>query len=136
MSYSYQAWIMLPTDNSPSSECVKNRLQEVFDRVNPAAVFTIKPDYLIISIEDWQIQIYLNHDPAVLAESQEIAELYLEPNDPQKSALVNYGFRLEISCDRDRNLERFSYYIFVLEALETFAGAIVFNPITTGFILS
>ncbi len=134
MSYSYQAFIMLPTENSPSPESVKDRLQPVFDTVNPMAQFAIEPDCLIISIDNWQIRIYSNNDPSVLLESQEIAAEHLEPEDPKQSALSRCGFRLEVSCDVDPNMDRFNYYIHVLEALTTFPNAIVFDPTTTGFI--
>ena len=142
MSYSYQAFVMLPTENSPSPECVKDRLQQVFhasqerlgEQVNPEPQIAIDSDCLTISIEDWQMRIYLNCDPCVSIESQDIAATHLESADPKQAALSTCGFRLELSCDLDPHLDRFNYYINVLEALATFPGAIIFNPSTTGFI--
>jgi hypothetical protein len=125
---------MLPTDNSPSLDRVKDLLQPVLEHVNPMTQFAIESDFISISIEDWQMRIWANSDPSVLIESQEIAAAHLEPEDPNQSTLLTYGFRLEISCDLDPNLDRFNYYIHVLEALETLPGAIIFNPSTAGFI--
>ncbi len=134
MSYSYQAFVMLPTENSPSPDLVKQQIQQRVDGVNPPAQIAIEPDYITITVEDWQLQISANGDPYVLEEAVEIAAAHLEPEDPKRAILATYGFRLEISCDEDPNMDYFNYYIYALEALSEFPGAIVFDPSTTGFI--
>jgi hypothetical protein len=134
MSYSYQAFVMLPTENSPSPDLVKQQLQQRFDLANPLAQIAIEPEYISITVEDWQLRISANGDPYVLEEAQEIAAEHLEPDDPKRVALATYGFRLEISCDEDPNMDYFNYYIYALEALSEFSGAIVFDPSTSGFI--
>ncbi len=134
MSYSYQAFVMLPTENSPSSDLVKQQLQQRVDGATPPAQIAIEPDYITITVADWQLRISANGDPFVLEEAQEIAATHLEPEDPKREILATYGFRLEISCDEDPNMDYFNYYIYALEALSEFPGAIVFDPSTTGFI--
>jgi hypothetical protein len=134
MSYSYQAFVMLPTENSPSLDLVQQQIHQRFDGANPPAQIAIESDCLTITVEDWQLRITANSDPSVLAESQEIAATHLEPEDPNQSILATYGFRLEISCDEDPNMDYFNYHIYALEALSEFPGAIVFDPSTTGFI--
>jgi hypothetical protein len=134
MSYSYQAFVMLPTENSPSPDLVKQQIQQRFDLANPVAQIAIEPNHITITVEDWQLRIATNGDPYVLIESQEIAAAHLESDDPKQAELATYGFRLEISCDEDPNMDYFNYYIYVLEALSGFPGAIVFDPSTTGFI--
>jgi hypothetical protein len=134
MSYSYQAFVMLPTEHSPSPDLVKQQIQQRFDLANPLAQIEIEPDYITITVEDWQMRVCANSDPSVLEEAQEIAAKHLEPDDPKQAALVTYGFRLEISCDEDPNMDYFNCYIYVLEALSEFPDAIVFDPSTTGFI--
>jgi hypothetical protein len=139
----YQAFIMLPAHKAPSIELVKERLQQVFDRVDDLKSIEIAaPDCLKIAIspsasgagEDWQMRVYTNHDPSVLAESQEIAASHMEPDDPRQPTLSTYDFRIEIGCDPDPNMDRFNHYVRVLESLSTLPGAIVFDPSTTGFI--
>ena len=134
MSYSYQAFVMLPTENSPAPDAVKQQIQQRFDLAHPVAQIAIEPDYITITIEDWQLRISANGDPYVLEEAQEIATQHLELGDPKRAALATYSFRLEISCDEDPNMDYFNCYIYVLEALSEFPGAIVFDPSTTGFI--
>jgi hypothetical protein len=139
----YQAFIMLPARKAPSIDRVREQLQQVFDRVDATArIETAEPNCLNITIspgasgasEDWQMRVYANHDPSVLTEAQEIAAAHMESDDPRKSALATYDFRIEIGCDPDPTMDRFNYYVHVLESLSTFPGAIVFDPTTTGFI--
>ncbi len=139
----YQAFIMLPAGKAPSIDRVRAQLQQVFDRVDDTARIEIaEPDCLNITIslgarsasEDWLMRISTNHDPSVLVEAQEIAAAHMEPDDPRKPALATYEFRIEIGCDPDPTMERFNYYVHVLESLATLPGAIVFDPTTTGFI--
>jgi hypothetical protein len=139
----YQAFIMLPARAAPSIDRVLERLQQVFDRVDDTArIETAESDCLKISIsqgesgarEVWQMRVYTNHDPSVLIEAQEIAAAHMEHDDPRKPTLATYDFRIEIGCDPDPQMERFNYYVHVLESLATLPGAIVFDPTTTGFI--
>lgn len=131
----YRAFILLPAHNAPSIERVKHELQQVFDRVEaPTRIEITDPNCLTLSIADWQIRIYTNGDPSVLVEAQEIAAAHLEPDDPRQATLPTYDFRIEIGCDPDPRMERFNYYVYVLETLNNFPGAIVFDPTTTGFI--
>jgi hypothetical protein len=134
MSYLYQAVVMLPTENQPTLDRIKDRLQKVFERVDPIACIRINLDRLIIAIDDWQMNIYPQSSPDTIAASQNIADLYLEADDPQKSELANYGLHIEVSCHPDPQMDRFKYYVCVLDALADFPGAIVFNPSTKGFI--
>jgi phosphoribosylaminoimidazole carboxylase (NCAIR synthetase) len=134
MSYSYQAFVMLPTENPPSLDLVKQHIHQRVDGANPPARIAIESDYITITVEDWQLRIAANCAPDVLVEAQEIAAKHLEPEDPKRTMLATYGFRLEISCDEDPNMDYFNYYIYALEALSGFPGAIVFDPSTTGFI--
>ncbi len=139
----YQAFIMLPGQNAPSIDRVREQLQQVFDRVNAAvSIETVAPNLINIAIsqgesgasEDWQMRVWTNSDPAVLIEAQEIAAEHMEHDDPRLAILATYDFRIEICCDPDPTMDRFNYYVYVLESLETLPGAIVFDPTTTGFI--
>ncbi len=139
----YQAFIMLPTPDDLSIDLVRAKLQQVFDRIDsPPQVETTLPDRLTISIArgdnstsaDWQIRVATNCTPSVLVEARAIAAAHLEPDDPRQTALATYPCRIEIGCDPDPTMDRFNYYVYVLEALETLPGAIVFDPTTTGFI--
>lgn len=125
---------MLPKENAPSLDLVRQQIHQRADGANPPAQIAIESDCITITVEDWQLRISANGDPDVLEESQEIAATHLEPEDPKRAILATYGFRLEISCDEDPNMDYFNYYIYALEALSEFPGAIVFDPSTTGFI--
>jgi hypothetical protein len=139
----YQAFIMLPAQMAPSIDRVREQLQQVFDRIDDtASIETTTPDRLNITIsqaassasEHWQMRVYTNHDPSVLVEAGEIAIAHMEPDDPRRAILATYDSRIEIGCDPDPNMDRFNYYVRVLESLSTLPGAIVFDPTTTGFI--
>jgi hypothetical protein len=139
----YQAFIMLSAQTAPSIDRVREQLQQVFDRVDDTASIDLTtPNCLTIAIslsaigetQDWQMRVYTNHDPSVLVEAQEIATSHMEPDDPRKPTLATYDFRIEIATDPDPYLDRFNYYVHVLESLSTLPGAIVFDPTTTGFI--
>ena len=139
----YQAKILLPSQDVPDLDSVKTKLQQVCDRIKAhTRLESDRSNCLTISIsapendppEDWLMRVYTNHEPHVLVESQEIAAAYMEPDDPRQAALATYGFRLEVSCDTDPDMDRFNYYVYVIEALASFPGAIVFDPTTTGFI--
>jgi hypothetical protein len=140
----YRAFIMLPTTpDDLSIDLVRTKLGQVFDRIDSLAQVEITlPDLLTISIArgdsstsaDWQMRVTTNCTPSVLVEARAIASTYLEPDDPRQLTLATYPYRIEIGCDPDPTMERFNYYVYVLEALETLPGAIVFDPTTTGFI--
>ncbi len=131
----YQAFIMLPAQKAPSIELVKDRLLQVFDRLEvPTQVEIITANRLTISVPDWQMRVNINADPSVLVEARSIAAAHMEPDDSRKQTLATYDFRIEIDCDPDPRMERFNYYVHVLDALQIFPGAIVFDPTTTGFI--
>jgi hypothetical protein len=139
----YQAFIMLPAQTAPSIELVRDRLQQVFDRIEAGTrIETTAPNRLNIAIssgkdeanEDWQMCVCTNSEPSVLIEAQEIAAAHMESDDPRKPILATYDFRIEIGCDPDPSMDRFNYYVHILDSLEKLPGAIVFDPITTGFI--
>ncbi len=134
MSYVYQALVMLPNENQPSLDLIKEQLQQVFERIDPLASIRVKLDRLIIAIDDWQMNIRPNSSPDTIVTSQEIADLYLDEDDLRRSDLANYGFHIEVDSTPDPQMDRFKYYVSVLDALANFPGAIVFNPSTKGFI--
>jgi hypothetical protein len=139
MSYVYQALVMLPTQNQPSFDRITDLLHQVFDRVAPTAQIDIRADLVTIAIDDWEMNISPHNDANTVVEAQTIARSYLAEDDPLSATdLENYGFHLEVNCapDEDPHMDRFRYYVSVLEALANFPGAIIFNPITKGFIES
>lgn len=140
MSYVYQALVMLPTQHQPSLARITELLQQVFDRVAPAAQIDVRADNRVtIAIDDWEMNIHPHNDANTVVASQIIARAYLETdNSISATDLENYGFYLEVNCapDEDPNMNRFRYYVSVLEVLANFPGAIIYNPITKGFIES
>jgi hypothetical protein len=71
--------------------------------------------------------------PYVLIESGEIAERY---GADRKDAvqLAHAKSRVELWSDDDPQMDHINDYIFVLEAMERFTGAIIFEPQNGQFI--
>jgi hypothetical protein len=136
MSYLYQALVMLPMKNHPSLDLIKERIQQMFKLITPAAKMSVRADRLTITIDDWEMNIQSSSDAKTIAASQNILKLCLEENDPSQTDLTTVGCQIEVNCDPDKdpNMNHFSYYVSVLDALANFRGAIIFNPITQGFI--
>lgn len=133
MSYVYQALIMLPNEDRPSLDRIKEILQKLL-ALDPIARIKVQLDRAIVAIDDWQMSIQLQDSPHTIAAAQKIAELYLEEDDPRRLAIGNYSYHIEIDCQPDPQMNRFKYYVSVLDALANFPGAIIFNPLTNGFI--
>lgn len=136
MSYLYQALVMLPMKNHPSLDLIKERIQQVLKLITPAAKMSVRADRLTITIDDWEINIQPSSDPSKIVTSQNIVRSHLEEEDPIQTDLANYGCHIEVNCDPDVDpqMNYFNYYVAVLDALANFHGAIIFNPITQGFI--
>jgi hypothetical protein len=136
MSYLYQALVLLPMKNHPSLDLIKERIQKVFKLITPTARMSIRADRLTITIDDWEMNIQSHSDAKTIAASQNIVRSYLEEEDPLQTDLANYGCHIEVNCDPDVDpqMNHFNYYVSVLNALANFHGAIIFNPITQGFI--
>jgi hypothetical protein len=137
MSYLYQALVMLPTKNHPSIDLIKERIQQVFKLITPAARMSIQANRLTISIDDWDMNIQSSSDPHTIVASKNLVRLCLEEeDDSSKTDLTAVGCQIEVNCDPDTDpqMNNFNYYVSVLDALANFHGAIVFNPLTNGFI--
>ena len=75
---------------------------------------------------DWEIFLVENADPAVLAESAELAEKIAGDDGAYIAACAR---RVEVSSDiPDPFMEHFNDFLIVIEALKSFAGVIAIDP--------
>jgi hypothetical protein len=127
----YIALILLPDNTNASLEKAKLKLIEYFNHnyfANYNVRIAIKEGKLILTVDEWSMFITVNSEPYVLVEAQEIAELFATENDPNKNALATYSARFELSSAPDPNMDYFNDYVFVIENLCEFTGAVAFDP--------
>ncbi len=82
---------------------------------------------------DWNCYLTLNTKSYVLAESAEMAERFgTDRGDATRIATCKS--RIEVSSDDDPPMDHFNDYIFTLEAIAQFPGAVIFENASGKFI--
>lgn len=134
---SYTAMVLLPTDTSVSLQQVEAKLRSTLSSTpagQSGAIEVFREEtQLTLFINDWSLYIWADSSPTVLEETQGIVELFGGDRADQ-AELATYGFRLDISCDADPDLEYFDDYVLVLKAMKELPKAVVFDPEAERFI--
>ncbi|NDJ17737.1 hypothetical protein [Myxacorys almedinensis] len=134
---SYTAMVMLPTAALVSLEQVEAKLRSALNSTvagQSGAIEVFREEtQLTLFINDWSLYIWADASPTVLEETQSIVELFGCDRTDQ-AELATYGFRFDISCDADPDLEYFDDYVRVLKAMKEFPQAVVFDPEAESFI--
>ncbi|MGB0389173.1 MAG: hypothetical protein ACPGWR_30490 [Ardenticatenaceae bacterium] len=134
MSYQYSAFILFPSKSDVSLEQAEHKLRVFFEDEDKSAEISFptgrivrkKQNHLLLIVEKWSLRIHFNSEPYVLEESKELAEYYAAER-PDKEVIASCASRLEIISDLDPNGDYFNYYVFVVELLDQFSGAITFD---------
>ncbi|MFO0795927.1 MAG: hypothetical protein U0804_00540 [Gemmataceae bacterium] len=119
----YRAYGLLPPGNPFNLEEAAARLRARF----PDAVVTQAGAQVTVQKGDWEIQLLLNADPTVLAESVELAERIAGLEDGQ--GLARCDRRVEVWSDTsDPFVEHLADFHTVVEVLRSFPGVIAVDP--------
>jgi len=119
----YQAFGLLrPTNNFTLDEAA-TRLRAKF----PGYTVTRSGEQITIAKGEWEIELRLNADPAVLAESADLAEKISGTEDGADIAAC--ARRVEVWSDTpDPIMEHFGEFSLVIEVLQSFQGVIAVDP--------
>lgn len=119
----YRAYGLLPPGTLFALEDAATRLRARF----PDAVVTHAGSQVSVQKGDWEIELLLNADPAVLAESAELAERIAGLEDGQ--GLARCDRRVEVWSDTpDPFVEHLADFHTVVEVLRSFPGLIAVDP--------
>jgi hypothetical protein len=119
----YQAYGLLqPTSNFTLDEAA-TRLRGKFT----GYTVTRGSEQITVAKDDWEIELRLNADPAVQAESADIAEKIAGTVDGTEIAAC--ARRVEVWSETpDPMMEHFSEFTQVIEVLQSFQGLIAVDP--------
>lgn len=119
----YRAFGLLQPGSDFTPEEAEKRLRARF----PDAAVTRSGDQITVVMSDWEIEVRLNGDPAVLAESVEIAEKIGGLADG--ADIASCGRRVEVWSETpDPFVEHLADFQAVIEVLRTFTGVILVDP--------
>jgi hypothetical protein len=119
----YHAYGLLQPGSDFTLEEAEQRLRAKF----PGATVTRAGDQIGVAIGEWDIELRLNGDPSVLAESVEIAEKIGGLEDG--SDIASCGRRVEVGSETpDPFVEHLADFQAVIEVLRTFTGVILVDP--------
>lgn len=119
----YRAYGLLQPGSDFTPEEAEKRLTARF----PDAAVRRAGDQITVAIGDWEIELRLNGDPSVLAESVEIAE---KIGGMEGGAdIASCGRRVEVWSETpDPFLEHLADFQGMIEVLRTFIGVILVDP--------
>lgn len=91
-----------------------------------------RSEFLELTWDDWGIAVGYESGDVVAEESQEIAQAYAEFR-PDREAIAQCRQRIVVNSAPDPEMEHFNDFVFVLESLEKFPGAVLFDPQNESF---
>ncbi len=119
----YRAFGLLQAATDLTLDEVAVRLRAKF----PGYGVGMSPGLITVAKGDWDIQLRLNEEPAVLVESAELAEKIAGTIDGSEIAAC--ARRVEVWSDTpDPMMEHFNEFLFVVEVLQSFRGVIAVDP--------
>lgn len=119
----YRAYGLIPPGNPFTLDEAETRLRDRF----PGAVVARAGAQVTVQKGDWEIELLLNADPGVLAESVELAEQIGGLEDGQE--LARCDRRVEVWSDtQDPFVEHLADFHTVVEVLRSFPGVIAVDP--------
>ncbi len=93
----------------------------------PGHTVTRAGNQITVSKDDWEIELLLNADPAVLADSADVAERISGTDD--ELDLAGCARRVEVWSDTpDPFVEHLADFHAVLDVLRSFAGVVPIDP--------
>ena len=119
----YQAYGLLQAGSDFNWDAAVKRLQARL----PHLTLARDGERVTLSTSDWEIHLGVNADPAVLAESADIAEKI--GGDEDGTDIAGCARRVEVASDYpDPFMEHFSDFQAVIEVLQSFKGVIAVDP--------
>jgi hypothetical protein len=119
----YQAFGLLQPGNDFSWDVAVERLRARL----PYLTVQRRPNGVMLTGVDWEIHLGLNSGPAVLQESQEIAEKIAGQIDG--ADIARCDSRIEVASDvPDPFMEHFNDFLGVVEVLRSFRGVVAVDP--------
>ena len=132
MSYYYNAFVLCPRYSNASVELAESQFRHFFEETSER-IIREGHNKLVLKVNDWSLRVHFNSQPYVLEESKELAQYYAA-NRADKDLIAACASRFEIISDLDPEGNYFNYYVFVVELLEQFAGAITFDCQVRNFV--
>ena len=119
----YQAYGLLRPASNFTLDDAAERLRLKF----PGCSVTRNGDQITVAKGDWEIELRLNTDPGVLAESADLAEKIAGMEDGGDIAACSR--RVDVWSDTpDPMMEYFNDFVLVIEVLQSFQGVIAIDP--------
>ena len=119
----YRAFGLLQFTSDLSLEEAVTRLRAKF----PGYAVSQNDRQITVAKDAWEIELRLNEEPIVLAESAELAEKIAGTIDGGEIAAC--ARRIEVWSDTpDPMMEHFNEFIQVIEVLQSFRGVIAVDP--------
>ena len=119
----YRAFGLLQAASDLTLDEVAVRLRAKFPGYNVVQ----NAGQITVAKGDWEIELRLNGEPAVLVESAELAEKIAGTIDGTEIAACTR--RVEVWSDTpDPTMEHFNEFLFVVEVLQSFRGVIAVDP--------
>jgi hypothetical protein len=119
----YQAFGLLQPGNDFTWDSAAERLRARL----PHLTLRRLSNGIVLTGVEWAIQLGMNSGPAVLQESQEIAEKIAGQIDG--ADIARCDSRIEVGSDvPDPSMEHFNDFIGVVEVLQSFRGVITVDP--------
>src|SRR5437763_428083 len=119
----YRAYGLLQSSTDFTLNEVEKRLKAKF----AGCMTTRTGNQITIAQGDWEIELLLNADPSVQAESAELAEKIAGVVDGADIAACTR--RVEVWSDTpDPMMEHFNDFLSIIEVLKSFSGVIAIDP--------
>jgi hypothetical protein len=119
----YQAYGLLQAGSDFTLDAAVPRLKAKFPQMN----VTHQGGRVTVSSSDWEIHLWMNNDPSVLAESADIAEKIA--GDEDGTYIANCASRVEVASDiSDPFMEHFGDFQAIIDVLQSFKGVIAVDP--------
>jgi hypothetical protein len=118
----YEALVFLP----PACNGNLDLAEAMLRRRLPAMMLTRTSSGITLS-DGWRIGIGLSDEPHVIVESKWLIDR-CGADRADADQLRAASRRFEVRTDDDPNMDRFNDYVYVLEVLTSFLGAVAFKP--------
>jgi len=123
---SYTAQILIPSAEDASIEALHEFFVDFYSDAEDVSVSS-EETKITIQINDWKCTVAFNTSESVLVESREMAEFFAKDR-PDQSEIAKSEARFEVATDADMEMDYFNDYVEIVEQLESYDNAKVFEP--------
>jgi hypothetical protein len=133
MDSGYRALCMISHSSTVTLADVESALWRNYNAKQSDVSVKLVETGLCVDIAGWKLRVQLNAKPWVAEESREIAQQFGQ-NRPDRNILSMAARRFEVSSDPDPDMDYFNVYVGIIEAIESIADVVCFEPGTGEFI--